>query len=247
MKRKIIVRYALEFVVIVMGISLSFYIEKTNLNLYNKNLKNISLEKMYVNLSQDLIDLEFNYAVHTDAVKSGKNLIENSEELFYHNKDSLGYHLSLITSAQTIFLDNQEEYTTMKNSGLIELIDNHNLVASLQTRYAETKVFETFDDHFTKLYFNLKGFTFEKISSERKQFQKMYGPISYGIYIGTEPIGNQTMNYIVEKTDFHIFYIQIMKSRIEEDKKILELILEELSVEEIYTKNLSFHDEAQKL
>ena len=38
-----------------------------------------------------------------------------------------------------------------------------------------------------------------------------------------------------------------MKSRIEEDKKILKLILEELDVEEIHTKNLSLHDDAQKL
>ena len=47
MKSKIIIRYTLEFVVIVMGISQSFYIEKTNLNLYNEKLKNISLEKIY--------------------------------------------------------------------------------------------------------------------------------------------------------------------------------------------------------
>ena len=247
MKRKFVMRYLLEFVVIVMGISLSFYIEKTNLNLYNEKLKNISLEKIYMNLNQDLIDLEFNYAVHSDAIVSGQKLIENGEEFFKHNKDSLGYHLSLITSAQTIFLDNQEEYTTMKNSGLIELIENQDLVASLQTRYAETKVFETFDDLFTQLYFNLKGFTFKNISSDRKQFKKMYGPISYGVYEGTDPIGNETMNYIVEKTDFHLFYIQIMKSRIAEDKKILQLILEELNVKEINTRNLSFHDDAQKL
>ena len=43
--KKYLIKYSLEFLVIVMGISISFLIEKRNLKSYNDELKNISLEK----------------------------------------------------------------------------------------------------------------------------------------------------------------------------------------------------------
>jgi hypothetical protein len=131
--KKLATRYFLEFIVIVCGISISFYIEKSNLNSYNEQLKNISLKKIYENLSQDIDDLEYNLMVHQDAAISGQQFIDRGGCLFKNQKDSLGYHLSLITSGITFFLDNREEYSGMKNSGLIELIENQDLVSFLHT------------------------------------------------------------------------------------------------------------------
>ena len=239
---KLLTRYFLEFIVIVLGISISFYIEKRNLNAYNEKLKNISLEKIYQNLSQDLEDLEYNKSVHEDLVFSGNQIIHRGEYLFKNKKDSLGYHLSLVSTGLTFFLDNKEEYSGMKNSGLIELIENQDLVASLQTRYAETKIFKVFDDLFLRLYMQLKTLTFRQISNERKAFPKFYGPLTHGAYIGDAPINEEVINYIIEKTGFHQFYVQIMESRIEEDRKILKLIEKELNRKEIETESNSWSD-----
>lgn len=238
--KKLILRYFIEFIVIVMGISISFYLEKTNLNAYNEKLKNISLAKIYKNLTQDLIDLEFNASVHRDAAYSGQQIVDRGRYLFENDRDSLGYHLTLVTSGNTFFLDNKEEYTAMKNSGLIELIENQDLIAALQSRYAETKVFKIFDDLFQKVYFDLKRFTFRNVSAEKKPFTKFYGPIQYGAFVGKKPIGLETMNYIIEKTEFHRFHVQIMESRMEEDKEILKLILKELKNDSIQTKKNSW-------
>ena len=146
--KKHLIKYSLEFLVIVMGISISFLIEKRNLKSYNEELKNISLEKIYKNLSQDVEDLNFNMAVHNDAIISGNQILNRGKELFENEKDSLGYHLSLISTATTFFLDNQEEYSAIKNSGLIELIENQEIVSLLQTRYSETKVYSIFEKYF---------------------------------------------------------------------------------------------------
>lgn len=229
--KKLAIRYLLEFLVIVCGISISFYIEKSNLNSYNEKLKNISLKKIYKNLSQDIDDLEYNLMLHQDAAFSGQQIINRGGYLFKNQKDSLGYHLSLITSGVTFFLDNSEEYSGMKNSGLIELIENQDLVSSLQTRYAETKIFIVIDEIFTSAYSKLKEYTFKKISNDRMQYPKFYGPLTYGSYIGDKPIDTETMNYIIEKTGMHDFYLEVMKIRIEEDKKIIKLIADELKVD----------------
>lgn len=238
--KKLLTRYLLEFIVIVFGISISFYIEKVNLNSYNEKLKNISLEKIYKNLTQDLEDLEYNISVHKDFASSGNHIIQRGDYLFENEKDSLGYHLSLISTGLTFFLDNKEEYSGMKNSGLIELIENQDLVSSLQTRYAETKIFKVFDDLFLRLYMELKSIAFKDISNQRKAFETFYGPLTYGAYIGDKPINGETINYIIEKTGFHNFYIQIMESRINEDKKILKLIEEELNSNRIETERNSW-------
>ena len=240
-KKQLAIRYLLEFLVIVLGISISFYIEKVNLATYNEQLKNISLRKIYKNLSQDLIDLEYNAVVHKDAALSGHQIINRGGYLFENDKDSLGYHLSLITSGNTFFLDNKEEYSGMKNSGLIELIENQDLVSSLQSRYAETIIFNVLDDLFLKVYFELKHYTFKHISVKKKNYKKNYGPLSYGAYVGNRPIDRETMNYIIEKTNFHDFYVQIMESRIKEDKKILQLISKELETEVIEAQENSWY------
>jgi hypothetical protein len=245
--KKYLIKYSLEFLVIVMGISISFLIEKRNLKSYNDELKNISLEKIYKNLSQDVEDLNFNMAVHNDAIISGNQILNRGKELFENEKDSLGYHLTLISTATTFFLDNQEEYSAIKNSGLIELIENQEIVSLLQTRYSETKVYSIFDDLFMKLYFKLKDYTFKNISSSRKQYSKFYGPLSYGIFLGENPIDNEIENYIYEKTAFHKFYVSIMEARLKEDLKILALIERELSKENIFFERNSFYDAAQKI
>ena len=48
--------------------------------------------------------------VHQDAAISGQQIINRGSYLFKNQKDSLGYHLSLITSGG-LFLDNSEEYS----------------------------------------------------------------------------------------------------------------------------------------
>ena len=51
--KKYLIRYLLEFLVIVLGISISFYVEKKNAVAYKEELKIESLKKMKENLLKD--------------------------------------------------------------------------------------------------------------------------------------------------------------------------------------------------
>ena len=54
--KKFYLKYALEFIVIVLGISLSFYVEKLNAKNYKENLKNQSLKRILKNIEVDTGD-----------------------------------------------------------------------------------------------------------------------------------------------------------------------------------------------
>jgi len=47
--KKLIAKYLVEFIVIITGISLSFYMDKLNENNYRDNLKNQSLKRILKN------------------------------------------------------------------------------------------------------------------------------------------------------------------------------------------------------
>ena len=59
--KKTIVKYFFEFIVIVIGVSISFYAENYNDSLNKIQLKNQSLNRILENLKLDNTDNRFNY------------------------------------------------------------------------------------------------------------------------------------------------------------------------------------------
>ena len=66
---KLIKKYILEFAVIVLGISISFYVEKQNAIAYKNELKMESLLKLKNNLLSELEGFHFDYEIHSTANK----------------------------------------------------------------------------------------------------------------------------------------------------------------------------------
>lgn len=135
--KKYFVKYLLEFIVIVTGISISFYVEKQNAIQYKEELKKESLKKLKFNLHKELDSLHFDYEVHPTAKKYSDILYNKGLEMYMKNKDSLGFYLSFLKDAGTVFVENDEEYSALLNSGLIELIENRKLVTLLQEKYSD--------------------------------------------------------------------------------------------------------------
>ena len=129
--------YIVEFAVILLGISVSVMIEKNNAREYKENIKNQSLERILSNIRTDSVDFEFNISVHTPAAKSCSWVFDRRYNLEAEHPDSVGKHCSMCVMGQTIFLDNQEEYRTLQNSGLMELIENDTLARALQGKYVQ--------------------------------------------------------------------------------------------------------------
>ena len=121
--RKYLLKYSLEFLVIVMGISISFFIEKRNAKDYQEELKNQSLKRIIKNIEVDIIDLKYNIKVNTIATNATNWLVKNNTNYSNISKDSIGIYLNNAILLNTVFVDNQEEYRALQNSGLIELIE----------------------------------------------------------------------------------------------------------------------------
>ena len=77
--RKYLLKYSLEFLVIVMGISISFFIEKRNAKDYQEELKNQSLRRIIKNIEVDIIDLKYNIKVNTIAANATNWLVKNND------------------------------------------------------------------------------------------------------------------------------------------------------------------------
>ena len=66
--KSLVAKYLAEFIVIITGISLSFYVENLNQNNYKENLKNQSLKRVLKNLETDTRDFEFNLEANRKAI-----------------------------------------------------------------------------------------------------------------------------------------------------------------------------------
>ena len=140
--KKLVAKYLLEFLVIVIGISLSFYIEKENENTYRDNLKNQSLKRILENIADDTRDFKFNQEALKRAIHSTNWIIDRNRKLKMYSRDSIGFHLNRAIYFNTIFVDNQEEYRGLQNSGLMEMIENENLVSNIQGKYVSHEFFK---------------------------------------------------------------------------------------------------------
>ena len=219
-----ILRYVLEFIVIIAGILISFSIEKKNAISYKDKLKNQSLGRLIANIENDITDYKFNYNIHSKGGKFGKIILNRSDELFRNDKDSLGYYLKSISLFGTNFVDNQEEYNTLRNSGLMELIDNDELVSKIQFKYS-------YHSHFKRLESFISRFTeLDKIADKKlssKTIGKtLYGP--YGTYIHDEPLSNYDLNVIARKQLRFSYYAGKIKKSIISDSLLIIEIKEEI-------------------
>jgi len=219
-----ILRYTLEFIVIIAGILVSFYIEKQNAISYKDELKNQSLGRLVANIENDIIDSKFNYNIHSKGARFGKIILKRSDELYNNDKDSLGYYLKSVSLFATSFVDNQEEYNTLRNSGLMELIDNDSLVSKLQSKYS-------YHSHFKRLEAWISGFTeLDKIANEKISSKTigrtLYG--AHGTYLSNEPLNNYELNVLARKSGLFSYYAALIKKSIISDSLLIIDIRKEI-------------------
>ena len=134
--KKHIFKYIIEFLVVVSGIIISINIEKNRALDYKNELKDQSLRRLAVNIQQDISDSKINRDIYLKGLSACSRVLNSSEYLFKNDKDSLGYYLNAIYISGTIFIDNQEEYLTLRNSGFLELIESDSLVSAIQNKYS---------------------------------------------------------------------------------------------------------------
>ena len=220
------IQYAVEFFVIMTSILLSFYIEKQNAISYKEDLKNQSLRKLIVNIKHDISDSKINYWLHSKIYKYGKRVMGASDELFESNKDSLGLYLNAISQGGTIFVDNKEEYLALRNSGLIELIENDSLITLLQSKYSLHQYYKKIEEYQVHTTFEMTGVLTSKTSA------KIIGPTGlwcdYGTYIDEQPLTNADLILIKRKLEISRNYRGFIKKSMKTDSLLIKIIHKEL-------------------
>ena len=227
MKKKYIVRYSLEFLVIVLGISLSFYIEKRNANNYKQSLKNQSLNRISKNIKVDIADMKFNYKAHSIASKSIDWIVNNNSKLLNKSKDSTGIYFTNAIQLSTIFVDNQEEYRALQNSGLIELIELEEVVLALQNKYSSHEFYKQIENEITSKNKQLEGILFKNTLLENESLNEVGFPAGR-IFTGNEKISQFNIERLKDKKFWHEFYKKRIKVLIKKDSTLIELIKNEI-------------------
>ena len=225
--KKYFVKYLLEFIVIVTGISISFYVEKQNAIKYKEELKVESLKKLKKNLYKELDGLHFDYEVHTMAKEFSDILYLKGLDLYKKDKDSLGFYLSFLKDAGTVFVENDEEYSALINSGLIELIENRKLVSLLQEKYSDQTWYKKNNDLLLEMYLRDESFNQFFESKNRRKHKNIIGYwTSYKANM--RYLNDEEINKVSQSGSAHSLYASLMSRAIKQDSLIIKEIEKEL-------------------
>jgi len=227
--KKYLLKYSLEFLVIVMGISISFFIEKRNAKDYQEELKNQSLKRIIKNIEVDIIDLKYNIKVNTIAANATNWLVKNNTNYSNISKDSIGIYLNNAILLNTVFVDNQEEYRALQNSGLIELIENEKAVTALQNKYIYHGFYKKIEDIIIKEASLLSDFLYENTLLKSQNINE-YGYNYDRVYLAKNKIPHKVLERLKVKTGYHSYYADRIKNRIKYDSLLIEYLKTETNL-----------------
>tara|TARA_B100001093_G_scaffold431461_1_gene427515 strand:- start:376 stop:1077 length:702 start_codon:yes stop_codon:yes gene_type:complete len=226
-------KYIFEFIVIISGITLSFAIDDYRENNYKRNLTEKSLIKIKKSIEKSLKRNKTIIKASKDAVNIADILINRNLELFNNKKDSLGYYLSLFAVIETRYHPNEEEYIAMRNSGLIELIENDSLVDNLQKRYSSLDFMEAYNVGIW--WEEVRRIAYSKLSFQKKDsglcgfnsFGEPRCPVSEYIYY--EPLNDEELNIISRKKRYLMSHHDLTIERSILDNIIIKQITKEIN------------------
>ena len=233
--KKHIIKYGLEFLVITLGLSLSFFVEYKRELSYKEQLKEQALVRILGNITQDLGDFEFNLEAHKLAVKSSDWILKHHKNLKDFSRDSIGFHLQMATTIVTTFVDNQEEYRSLQNSGLLELIENENLAIGLQAKYVYNNWLKEQERQIELYRDKLEAHTSSLIGLQSGELEKLSSTYSGFLidahYLGDFQLSNEVLYFLRSKRQEHMSYVDYLQYGITANLSLVEIIKEEAGYE----------------
>ena len=218
--------YVLEFVVILLGITVSVSLEKQNARQYKQELKNQSLSRILENLRYDDAEFEVNMEVHDLAAASCQWIFDHRREAAELDPDSLGHHCSICLDGQTIFVDNPEEYKGLRNSGLIELIEDSALVRRLQEKYIHHGYLHTLEDYNAEIVAPVRPLLYSHMTLPENA-EDALDFITLRQWNGT-PLPQSFFEFAQDASEWHLAYYWALEEQVEADAELRHLIAQEL-------------------
>ena len=217
--KKYLLKYTFEFLVIVVGISLSFYVDDYTSDVEKNSLKNQSLSRILKNLDIDIIDNKFNLNTILESVNSSEWILSNQENLSKFSRDTIGFHFNKSINHISIFVDNQEEYRILQNSGYLELIGNEKLVELLQNKYTQHNFMKKLEELIIKKSDRLTDFDFKNLKHIGDSIGKQ-GFLVNKRFTGKLKIPNEVFERIFEAKYYRNYYINLIEKRLIQDSLI---------------------------
>jgi len=227
--KNILARGGVEFLAVFLGIGLSLWVDEYKDNKNAEELNYQILNRLYDNLEVDSIDGVWNINAHKTAIYGS-----NKVSLWCKNNqpriDSIDIFLSSMAIG-TFFLNNMEEYNSLKSSGRMELIKNENLVKSLHEYYTRIEWLESSNEM-------LERFISEQFSPFMSNYandfvldkSKNIYDNSYSVYYIIENPPKDKLNYFAGVVNsYNTFIHSQYKDIVRRVTKIRKMISEELS------------------
>ena len=141
-----ITRGTIEFLAVLLGLSVSLWIDNTVKENEHKVQNKKILNRLYHNLISDSTDGVWNKKAYERAIKGSTNILKwcDSNPTLAMIDDTIEKDISAMMIG-IIFVHNEEEYIALKNSGRTDLISNEELVIKLHKYYTNIGFIKTLD------------------------------------------------------------------------------------------------------
>tara|TARA_B100000029_G_scaffold83758_1_gene74582 strand:+ start:170 stop:871 length:702 start_codon:yes stop_codon:yes gene_type:complete len=176
----IVSRGGIEFLAVLLGLSGSLWIDNYVKEKEHKEENKKILKRLYNNMVADSIDGVWNKNAYERAIKGSNNVIKwcDSNPNYSMINDSIEKDISAMVIG-VIFVNNEEEYNALKNSGRMDLLDNEDLIINLHKYYTNLRFVKEIDKHQVNSIFNniipfLQNYSDEFLYDENNLKNKIY-------------------------------------------------------------------------
>ena len=144
--KNILARGGVEFLAVLIGLSGSLWIDNSIKENEHKEQNKKILTRLYSNLIADSSDGVWNKNAYERAIKGSENVIKwcDSNPNYSMIDDSIEKDISAMLIG-IIFVNNEEEYNALKNSGRMDLVNNEELIINLHKYYTSLRFIKQID------------------------------------------------------------------------------------------------------
>ena len=161
--KKVILKYSVEFIVIIVGILISLSLESARQNAIENELKNKIIKRLVGVIEEDINQIDGFIFLQNYSLKSCNKLFGNLSGENNLAKDSIVYHISSVGRALRSFFPQESIFDQFVSSDLIKMIESEELTMKLFKLYNEdlrrhdvhTKEFDNF---FLKFNYSLSEY-----------------------------------------------------------------------------------------
>ena len=135
-RKELALRYGLEFVVIVLGVFISFHVQELQDESADRVMKNEALEQLVRVMQDDLGQIESFVALQSESLRHANAFLDKKSS-WVGQEDSAMVCLSHVGRALRSFFPQEGVFNQIVSSDLVELIENHELKSGLFRLYNE--------------------------------------------------------------------------------------------------------------